>query len=213
MEGWPIHVVPNVLDTELFQPTDRRRARRDFDLPVDSRVVLFGAVLALKERRKGLDLLLESLHRLDPRQPVQGVIFGEDEPSEHPPAGVPLRWMGRIDDDRALARLYGAADVVAVPSRQEAFGQTASEAHACGTPVVAFDATGLKDIVVHRETGYLAEAFSAVDFARGLRWVLDDESRRQSLAARARQRSIELWSPGVVVEQYREVYRTAITDR
>lgn len=61
---------------------------------------------------------------------------------------------------------------MAVPSRLETFGQTASEAHACGTPVVAFNTGGLADIVAHRETGYLATPFDAQDLATGIEWVL-----------------------------------------
>jgi glycosyltransferase involved in cell wall biosynthesis len=124
--------------------------------------------------------------------------------------GFPLSWVGYIEDDSLLASLYSAADVMVVPSRQEALGQTASEAQACGTPVVAFAATGLKDVVVHRKTGYLAEAFSTDDLARGLSWILEDEQRRAAIGQAARFRAVECWHPSVTVAQYREVYQQAV---
>ena len=53
----------------------------------------------------------------------------------------PIHSTGHLQDDLSLRLFYTAGDVMVVPSRQEAFGQTALEAQACGTPVVAF-ATG-----------------------------------------------------------------------
>lgn len=65
-----------------------------------------------------------------------------------------------------------------VPSRQEAFGQTASEALASGTPWIAFDATVLRDIVDHKENGYIAEPYDTSDLARGIQHVLEEDDRR-----------------------------------
>lgn len=73
--------------------------------------------------------------------------------------------------------LHSAAYLVVVPSRQEAFGQTASEAHACGTPVVAFRTGGLPDIVEHQRTGYLAQPFDTQDLSAGISWVFEDLQR------------------------------------
>ena len=53
-----------------------------------------------------------------------------------------------------------------VPSKLETFGQTATEAMACGTPVVAFNNTGLSDIVEHKKNGYLAELLDINDLAK-----------------------------------------------
>lgn len=209
MADWPTHVVPNPLDPHVFRPRDQAVARRGFGIPPDTTVILFGAPGGRRDPRKGFDLLLDALRRRDPGAATVGVIFGEEQPARPPRTGIPLRWVGQVDDDDVLASLYSAADVMVVPSRQEAFGQTASEAQACGTPVVAFDTTGLADVIDHARTGYLAEPFSAESLARGISYVLDDPGRTTSLGAAARERAVRLWSPSVVARRYLEIYAAA----
>lgn len=210
MAGWPVHVVPNPLDVTVFRPLDRVDARRALELPTDGKVVLFGAVRGRSDHRKGFDLLLGALRKLQQSERTVGVIFGEGEPSTPLNLDLPLRWMGPVKDDSTLVSLYSAADVMVVPSRQEAFGQTASEAQACGTPVVAFQATGLMDVVEHGITGCLVEPFKTDALANAISWVLEDGHHRAALGHAARERAVRLWSPSVVAKQYREVYETVI---
>ena len=92
------------------------------------------------------------------------------------------------------------------PSRQEAFGQTGSEAQACGCPVVAFNCTGLRDIVEHCVTGYLAMPYDSVDLANGIRWVMENKERHASLSCAARERALRLWAPEVVIPRYKAIY-------
>ena len=101
-------------------------------------------------------------------------------------------------------------DVVVIPSRQDNLPNAGVEAHACGTPVVSFDACGLPDIVLHQQTGYLAKAFDTQDLASGIRWVLADTARLAELGHAARARAVALWSGTVVAEQYAAVYRQVI---
>ena len=84
-----------------------------------------------------------------------------------------------FSDDLSLRLLYSAADVMVVPSIQEAFGQTASEAQACGTPVAAFKIGGLLDVVSHKETGYLADPYDPKSLAYGINWIIEDEERNE----------------------------------
>jgi glycosyltransferase involved in cell wall biosynthesis len=76
--------------------------------------------------------------------------------------------------------------------------------------VVAFDCTGLRDIVVHLETGYLAEPFRPEDLAAGIEWVLADEPRRVSLGLNARKRVLEKFDYKVVAEKMTRIYREAM---
>jgi glycosyltransferase involved in cell wall biosynthesis len=161
-----------------------------------------------------MDLLHEALQMVETSpDSVQLAVFGHSNSKLESDLDMPVNNLGFVDES-VLRRLYSDADVVVVPSRQEAFGQTASEALACGTPVVAFNSTGPKEIVSHKETGYLAEPFDPADLARGIDWVLSNDERREILSKRARSNAVEKYSIEKVVEQYLELYEEQLlTDR
>ena len=77
-----------------------------------------------------------------------------------------------------LKKLYSSADVMVVPSKMETLGQTAIESLACGTPVVAFNNTGLSDIISHKKNGYLAEFLNEQDLANGINWILKNSLKK-----------------------------------
>jgi glycosyltransferase involved in cell wall biosynthesis len=185
-----VEVIPHGLDTDIYQPIDTQLARKLLNLPQDKQLILFGAGSnAVGDPRKGFSLLQTALKKLAGagwRDRFELVIFGASAPELPLDLGFKAHYLGRFYDDLSLVLSYSAADVMIVPSVQEAFGQTASESLACGTPVVAFRATGLSDIVSHEQDGYLAEPFSPEDLAQGIAWVLTDTDRHQQLRLNAR---------------------------
>ena len=212
MHDWPVHIIPNVLDTEAFKPLNKAFARQALNLPQDKKLILFGALKGSEDPRKGFDLLQDALVILGNSgiRELHGVIFGQSKPLKAPEIGFPVQWMGYIYDEWTLALLYSAADVMVVPSRQENLPQTGTEAQACGCPVVAFNSTGLPDVVVHKRTGYLARPFDVKDLAQGISWVLQDKKKYERLCIAARERAVRLWAPEIVIPQYLDVYQMAI---
>ena len=213
MADWPISVVPNPIDTERWQPIDQNLARQLLGLPHDCPLLLFGAMNGGKDPRKGVDLLLSALAQLtsDSRlESLQLVVFGQLAPYSPPHFDFPVHFTGFLQDDLTLRALYSAADVMVIPSRMDNLPNTGLEAHACGTPVVAFNTGGMSDIVDDCVTGALAEPFVPESLAAAIRWVLADDYRRHALGAAARQRAEQLWSPVRVARLYSEVYRNAI---
>ncbi len=65
--------------------------------------------------------------------------------------------------------LISACDVYAAPSRIEGFGMVQVEAQACGIPVLGIDAMGVKDTIVHGETGFLSKVGETIDLEE--EWV------------------------------------------
>ena len=110
------------------------------------------------------------------------MIFGSNGGEDIQGLDFPVHKFGRFVDDIALSVLYSAADITVTPSMQEAFGMTASESMACGTPVVAFGVSGAMDVIDHKVDGYLANPFDYLDLATGIEWLLDGEINRTASA-------------------------------
>jgi glycosyltransferase involved in cell wall biosynthesis len=209
-----VEVIPNGLDTETFRPGDREAARDLLGLPQDKKIILFGAVRAISDPNKGLHLLASALQTFSKGgSDTLAVVFSSLDDSAMPDLGMPAVFLGRVHDDRKLAAIYTAADVFVAPSVQEAFCQTASEALACGTPVVAFGATGLLDVVEHQKCGYLAQPYDAVDLGRGIAWVLEDMDRHSQLSFRARQKAKTEFCLDKVSGRYVTMYRQLLAQR
>jgi glycosyltransferase involved in cell wall biosynthesis len=212
-----IEVVPHGLDLEKYKSINRQLAREVFNLPQDKKLVLFGASPGTTGNfRKGFHLLqtaLQSLSKKGWQDKLELVIFGASQPENPIDVGVKVHYLDSFQDDTSLALLYSAGDVLVVPSMQEAFGQVASESLACGTPVVAFTATGLKDIVEHQQNGYLAKPFEADSLAKGIAWVIEDDSRYKRLRICAREKAEQKFKLELQAHRYLSIYKSLGTAR
>jgi glycosyltransferase involved in cell wall biosynthesis len=206
--GYPIETIPNPVDTEQFRPQKSNGLRQQLGLA--SEKLLIGTGADRTTRRKGIDLFFEAIEELSvPASEAELVLFGRTDSAARTGTKYDLNVTGFVDD-KTLRHLFSELDVLVVPSRQEAFGQTASEALASGTPVVAFDATGPSTIVTHKSTGYLARPFNPGDLAYGIEWIVGDKKRRDRLGARARADAVERFDMPVVAQQYRQIYEDAL---
>jgi glycosyltransferase involved in cell wall biosynthesis len=212
MADWPVRVIPNPLPIDVFRPVPRKVAREALGLPANVPIILFGAIAGTIDARKGFDLFLSALPRIVELLPdAQALVFGASAPPNPERVPLPTLWLGHLNDELTLNLAYSAGDVMMVPSRTENLPQTATEAQAAGTPVVAFRTTGLVDAISDRQTGYLAHAFDPGDLANGVEWVLRPENHRR-LGIQARERATRLWAPPTIARQYAETYAEAVAD-
>jgi len=202
--------IPNPLDTDVFKPIDKNISREIWRFSKHKKLVLFGAIGAESDSRKGFKELVESMNHLK-SQDIELIVFGGSEPKESHDLRFKTHYLGHLYDDVSLVALYNAVDVMVVPSLQEAFGQTAAESMSCGVPVVAFNTTGLKDIVDHKKNGYLAESFKIDDLACGIDWVLNNPNYN-NLSKEARRKALRDFDSRVVSEKFVDLYN-AILDR
>lgn len=200
--------LPNPIDTNIFKPFDKNLSRELWNLPKNKKLVLFGALGATSDLRKGFKELTEALHQLTDKN-IEFVVFGSSEPKKAQKFDFYIHYLGRLHDDVSLLTLYSAVDVMIVPSLQEAFGQTASESMSCGTPVVAFAHTGLLDIVEHKKTGYLAKPFDTTDLKYGIEWVLNNPSYNE-LCENARKKVVTEFDAKIVAEKYHNLYQSLL---
>ena len=205
-----IEVIPYSLDVQKYQPIDRKLARNILGLPLDKQIVLFGAVGATSNHRKGFSFLLPALQQIGRSAAWQDrlelAIFGTSEPMSPPNYGLKTHYLGKLGDDISLALVYAAADVFIAPSAQDNLPLTVMEASACGIPCIAFKIGGMPDMIEHEQTGYLATPFEVEDLAKGITCVLEDRDRHQKLQYNSRQKSLKEFAPEVQAHRYLSLY-------
>jgi D-inositol-3-phosphate glycosyltransferase len=114
-------------------------------------------------------------------------------------------------DRAALADVYRAADLVAVPSYNESFGLVALEAQACGTPVVAAAVGGLVTAVRDGISGVLVDGHDPAEWARVLDRLLAEPGLRELLAQGAIDHARQFsWNQTAAC--LLAVYRDAVTE-
>jgi len=214
-KGWRIEVIHNGLNLNLFKPINKSTAREIWDLPQNKKLILFGAMSATSDHRKGFDLLYEEIEQLTAKWSGKAelVVFGSSEPENPPDFGLSVHYLGRLHDDVSLSLLYAAADVMVTPSRQDNLPNTVVESLACGTPVVAFDIGGMPDMIEHQINGYLAKPFDVSDLSVGIDWVLSDENRHKELCLKARGKAVTCFDIKKKAKQYAELYEDVISTK
>jgi len=182
-----VRIVPPGVDRSLFVPKPRAEALESLRLG-GTRLVLFVGRL---QPFKGPDLAIRAFAeclRADPGATEDVVMAVVGGPAGVPGAGEVERLMALSAElgvgDRVvffppqpqdrLADFYSAASLVLVPSRTESFGLVALEAQACGTPVIAADAGGLRQAVVDGQTGFLIQGRDPRDYADRMLRILRD---------------------------------------
>jgi glycosyltransferase involved in cell wall biosynthesis len=206
---FPIEVIPNGLDVSTFNPLAKSIARKEWDLPPDRPIAVYGAINATRDPRKGFAELLAALRILGQDERTRNmllVVFGDLQHGDVPDCGIETRYVGYVDDNARLSKLYAAADIAVMPSLQEAFGKTIIEAMACGTPVVAFNSGGPRDIISHGIDGYLAKPFEPEDLAKGMLWCFERIAADDNLGAAARAKVMKRFDIEAVADRYEALY-------
>lgn len=207
-----IRLVPNIIDSSVFVRVPHSGRINGEDIPRGTKILLFGAAKGSRDRLKGFDLLREALGHLARRRgSTQGVLlvsFGGGRPKKGSIAGFRHLEIGSVASPYQLSEVYSCATATVMPSRGESFGQVAAESLACETPVVAFNYSGLTDIVQHKVSGYLAMPFEPSSFCDGIEWLLGlEEVALMAVGSAGRRHVIASFSEELVADKLTSIYR------
>ncbi len=214
-QGHTVTNIPNAIDTDVFKPIDKQEARRRHNLPLDKKLLLFGAQ-RITDERKGFRFLVEACEHIKMHHPTLPdrlgiVVLGGDAQSVKEALPLPVYSVGYLNNEKEIAELYNAADLFVTPSLQDNLPNTIVEAMSCGVPCVGFNVGGIPEMITHRQDGYVADYCDSIDFAQGIAWCLD-EQRQPALSAAARAAAVATYSEQAAARRYQAIYQLALTD-
>ncbi len=181
--------------------------------PHEKFTVLFGAFNGRSSPYKGW-ADLEAALRLLPeeiRRETRVDVFGESA-ADYEVDGVQIRFLGPINDPEKLRALHHAADVLALPSRQDNAPQVKFEAMLDGLPVLAFRRTGCAEFIRHEESGWIAPDGDIAAYAKGIEFFFR-KWRRGELNALRPQIAAEAqkdFDEGEILKQMISVYTSVL---
>ncbi len=191
----------------VFNGVDVERFTRATPWPTTGPTMLF---IGRHESRKGLDVLLDAMRLLPPEVRLW---LGGDGPQTAElrarSADDPrVEWLGVIDDEEAASRLRGA-DVFCAPSvHGESFGVVLLEAMAAGTPIVASNLPGYRNVASPGQHALMVTPGDAEALAGAVSKVLGDARLGARLASAGQERARQ-FGMDELVQRYLELYEVA----
>ena len=176
-------VQPIGCDTEAFKPIPRdhprvKAVREILGVADDEKLVL---TIGGDACSKGSQEMMKAFAKIDSEYPKWRYVckvWTQERTNRQNELDLALADELGISDrvhyvDGVLSRefmpyLYNACDIYAGPSRQEGFGMPHVEAQACAKPVLSVDAMGIKETVLHGETGFMAQVAEWVAISEGV---------------------------------------------
>ena len=205
-------VIPNGVDTQKFFRVDKKQSRERLGLP-EAKIILSVGRL---EPVKGFALLIKAFQKLfvdEEKKDARLVIVGEGSERaklERLIATLHLhehvRLMGARPHDE-LKQWYSAADCLCLASEREGWPNVVLEAFACGTPVVATEVWGMREVIPNEELGVLAPR-DENHLTRALACALNKKWQNEVLVEHARERSWEK-----VAQQVEHTFERVLTSR
>lgn len=201
VKGRQTTIINNSVDYEAFKPLDKQKTRHLLGINNESIVFVFVAA-SINDKRKGLDLLSETLQRMNiPNVVILAVGDNKDGIKRKNVISIGAKY-----SSEELCAAYSCGDYFVMPSNKEAFAQTPLEAMACGLPVIAFPVSGIEELI-NEKNGVICDGFTSDSLERGLRTAMN----RNYSSEYIRQNIIDNFSPEVMAEKYIKFYGEIIT--
>ena len=211
-EGFPahrVHVIPNGVNVERFQPNPQAAARLRHELQIPAAAPVCGIVAALRPE-KNHEVFIEAAARVQQMCPESHYIIVGDGPERSTIASAVanhglndcVHLLGSRSD---VPEVLSMLDAFMLTSHNEANPVSILEAMAVGLPVISTDVGSIRESVEHGVTGFLATPGSAIELADGLLTVFNDRELAGRFASAGRRRVVTNWSLEAMVHGYEEL--------
>lgn len=202
-----ISVVPNFIDTKLYKRNECKNVKKH--LSSKDEIILMH-ISNFRQVKRVPDTILILKEILDAGLPAKLVLIG-DGPDRNETERL-ARELNIIDNVKFLGKqnafieLLSCADIFLLPSQSESFGLSALEAMACGVPVVASNIGGIPEVVVHGETGYLAELGDTKRMAKYVIDLVTNSKKWQIFSDNSIKRAAKEFEISKIIPHYENIY-------
>jgi len=205
--SFPHHLIPNGLDTTVFTQRDREYSKSLLNIPKDLPVLLFVSA-GLRNKRKGLHLLLEAINQLED-VPLLLLSVGDQTAFDFSAKKkhIQTRQLGMVRDQLTMSIVYSCADYFVIPSIEDNLPNTVVESLCCGTPVIGFPIGGIPDMVEPKKNGVIAEEVSVAALTESIKLSLNTDFSRSAIQEAAAKKYSDQRQANDYVQLYQKIMK------
>lgn len=216
-ESFPIEVIPNFVNSNLFKPFDQSlphpaknilgHCPRSNNTKIIVHVSNFRPVKRIKD-------VINTFYKIKEELSSHLILIGDGP--ERSSAELLVRELGISDSVCFLGRQESfipwlqSADLFLLPSELESFGLAALEAMSCGVPVIATNTQGIPEVVINSKNGFLSNVGDTDDMAKNAIKILTDKDLHQYLSQESRKRAVEVFNEEKIINHYLEYYENIL---
>ncbi|MFH1194743.1 MAG: N-acetyl-alpha-D-glucosaminyl L-malate synthase BshA [bacterium] len=201
-----IEVIHNFIDTEEFKPECNKQFKEHISTSGEKILIHTSNFRPVKRVADTIAILQKVREKI----PAKLMLIGDGPDRSDCERMVrelnlqkEVLFLGKQD---GLSEILSCADIFLLPSQSESFGLAALEAMSCGLPVISSSVGGIPELVVHNETGFIAE-FGDVDrMAKYAINLLTNEKKYSIFSKNSRNRALTVFDKNMIVPQYIKYY-------
>jgi glycosyltransferase involved in cell wall biosynthesis len=194
--------IPYPIDQKIFFPKKKINSIRRLNLFKNKKIkIFFGVFGNSQDKRKGIDLLIKSLNKINPNL-FELIIASKNIFQEK--CKFDITNIDYIDSEKELSDVYNLCDLVILGSRLDNLPNIALEAQSCGKPIIAYKVGGLSDIVKNNYNGYLIKPFNINLFSKKIEILIKDKKLRKKFSKNAHKFSKKKWSSNLIKKAYKQ---------
>ncbi len=208
-----IEVIPNFVDTEIFKRLPDHLFQKRIAPNGEKVIVHISNFRTVKRVTDVIRVFKNILEKMDARLILVGdgpdrsnceLLCRELDIFQH------VKFLGKQAD---LVEILSVADLFLMPSQSESFGLSALEAMACEVPVVSSSVGGLPELIVHGETGFIAEIGDIERMSKYAIDLLTNDAKHAMFAKAGRERAVKNFHTDIIVDQYERMYEQLVQSK
>ena len=183
--------IPYPINQKIYYPKKIKKIN-NLNLKKNNKIkIFFGVFGDAKDPRKGIDLIIKSLKKIDLN--LFELVVASNNILEDK-VKFKIINLNYVKNEKQLSEVYNLCDIIVLASRLDNLPNVALEAQSCGKPIVAYNVGGISDIIDDGINGFLIKPFDTSNFSKKINLLIKNEKLRLKFSKNAIRKSVGNWS-------------------
>ncbi len=210
-----VHHIPNGLDTSRYIRGSECNAKQTFCIP-QSQTVILSLSTPSNFPRKGYNFIIEMAQKLwndvpEKRSEITFLFIGKHSREAVSAIKFPVIFVERPLDEDLMVEAYSASSVFVLPSLAENLPSTVMESMSCGTPVVAFEAGGISELISDG-CGFVVPVGDVGALARAVITLIQDNHLWQRMSQDGREKIVKYFPDDLQAQRYLALFQKSFSN-